>query len=137
MSYKRNPYTSDQDIHPLDGIFYYIGSRWLMLPLWALTIILGLIISFKMSDWSWLARFGAIGVMIGTLLTLSPLFRGGIYLSNAESFGFASLDDEGKTTSTSAEGRSTSINIVIGIALIIVSSVINAFGDYFAKLILN
>lgn len=136
MAYKHNPNTSKEDIHPLDGLFYYIGSRWVMLPLWISSVALGAFISWHDQDWTWLARFGAIGVMVGTLLTLSPLFRGGIYLSNAESFGFAGLDSEGKTTTTSAEGRSTSINIVIGIALIIVSSVINAFGDYLAKVIL-
>lgn len=136
MGYKKNPNISKLDIHPLDGLFYYIGSRWVMIPLWLLSIAFGIAISWKMNDWTWLARFGAIGVMIGTLLTLSPLFRGGIYLSNAHAFGFANLDQDNKTTSTSPEGRATSINIVIGIALIIVSSVINAFGDYLAGLIL-
>ncbi|MGC0926229.1 hypothetical protein WKH21_06250 [Pantoea agglomerans] len=136
MAYKPNPDTSKEDIHRLDKLFYYIGSRWVMLPLWLTSVALGAIISWHEKDWTWLARFGAIGVMIGTLLTLSPLFRGGIYLSNAEAFAFASLDKEGKTTSTSPESRSTSINIVIGVALIIVSSVINAFGDWIAKAIL-
>lgn len=136
MAYKPNPNTSKEDIHRLDKLFFYIGSRWVMLPLWIASVALGAFISWHEQDWTWLARFGAIGVMIGTLLTLSPLFRGGIYLSNAASFGFAGLDSEGKTTSTTAEGRATSINIVIGITLIIVSSIINAFGDYFAKVVL-
>lgn len=136
MAYKPNPNTSKQDIHRLDKLFYYIGSRWVMIPLWVASVAFGAFISWHAQDWTWLARFGAIGVMIGTLLTLSPLFRGGIYLSNAVAFGLAGLDNEGKTTSTTPEGRSTSINIVIGIALIIVSSIINAFGDYFAKVIL-
>lgn len=136
MAYKHNPNISKHDIHRLDELFYYIGSRWVMLPLWIASVALGTLISWVDHDWTWLARFGAIGVMIGTLLTLSPLFRGGIYLSNAEAFGFGSQDDEGKTTSTSPEGRATSNNIVIGIALIILSSIINAFGDYFAKVIL-
>ena len=70
-----------------------------------------------------------------TFLTLSPLFRGGIYLSDAEAFGFASLDEYGKTTSTSEEGRAVSIIIVIGVILIIISTVINGFGDYFVGLI--
>ncbi|POU03656.1 hypothetical protein C3369_06670 [Escherichia sp. ESNIH1] len=124
---------SRQDLHPLDGLFYYIGSRWVMIPLWISTVVVGAIISISLDDWSWLARFGALGVMVGTLLTLSPLFRGGIYLSNAKAFGFGSVDDENKTTATSPETRSTSINMVIGTGLIVISSVINAFGDIIAR----
>ncbi|WP_313105283.1 hypothetical protein [Pseudescherichia vulneris] len=133
MAYKKPTGISRHDIHPLDGLFYYIGSRWVMIPLWISTVVVGAIISISLVDWSWLARFGAIGVMIGTLLTLSPLFRGGIYLSNANAFGFGCVDDENKTTATSPETRSTSINIVIGIGLIVISSIINAFGDIIAK----
>lgn len=62
-----------------------------MPPLWISSVALGAFTSWHEQDWTWLARFGAIGVMIGTLLTLSPLFRGGIYLSNSDSFGFAGL----------------------------------------------
>lgn len=136
MGYKKPTNISKHDIHPLDGVFYYIGSRWVMLPLWALSIAGGVVLSLKYCDWTWLSRFGAMGVMIGTLLTLSPLFRGGIYLSNASAFGFACLDEEGKTRATTPEGRAVSMNIVIGIAMIIVSSIVNAFGDYLAGLIL-
>ncbi|MEJ5173874.1 hypothetical protein WH277_00970, partial [Erwinia sp. MYb416] len=65
------------------------------------------------------------------LLTLSPLFSDGIYLSNAETFGFAGSDEDGKTAVTSEEGRNVSINILWGVILIIVSSAINGFGDLF------
>lgn len=135
MGYKVNPYTSKHDIHPLDPIFYYIGSRWVMIPIWLASVLIGVWISSRLNDWTWLNRFSTIGILIGTLLTLSPLFRGGIYLSNAEAFGFASLDEDGKTTATSEEGRAVSINIVIGVILIIISTVINGFGDYFVGLI--
>lgn len=133
MVYKKPTGISRHDIHPLDGLFYYIGSRWVMIPLWISTVVIGAIVSTADDDWSWLARFGALGVMIGTLLTLSPLFREGIYLSNAQAFGFASMDEEKKTTATSPESRSTSINMVIGIVLIVFSSIINAFGDIIVK----
>lgn len=133
MAYKKPTGISRHDIHSLDGLFYYIGSRWVMIPLWVSTVVIGALVSIADDDWTWLARFGALGVMIGTLLTLSPLFRGGIYLSNAHAFGFASMDEEQKTTATSPESRSTSINMVIGIVLIVFSSVINAFGDIIVK----
>ena len=135
MGYKVNPQTSKHDIHPLDPVFYYIGSRWLMITIWIASVLIGVWISSTLNDWTWLNRFSTVGILIGTLLTLSPLFRGGIYLSNAEAFGFASLDEDGKTTSTSEEGRAVSINIVIGVILIIISTVINGFGDYFVGLI--
>lgn len=133
MAYKKPTGISKHDIHPLDGLFYYIGSRWVMIPLWFSTVVIGILVSIANDDWTWLARFGALGVMIGTLLTLSPLFRGGIYLSNAIAFSFGSLDEERNTTSTTPESRSTSINMVIGIGLIVFSSVINAFGDIIVK----
>lgn len=136
MGYKKPTRTSKHDIHPLDGVFYYIGSRLVMLPLWVLSIAVGIFLSVTHNDWTWLPRFGAIGGMIATLLTLSPLFRRGIYLSNADVFGLAGLDEEGKAMATSHQGRSISINIVIGVVLIIISSIINAFGDYLARLIL-
>ncbi|HCN5210847.1 TPA: hypothetical protein N6X18_001969 [Escherichia coli] len=135
MAYKKPTGISRHDIHPLDGLFYYIGSRWVMIPLWISTLVVGVLVSIRFDDWGFLARFGVLGILIGTLLTLSPLFRGGIYRSNAFAFGFASLDDENKTTATSPESRSTSINMVIGIVLIVFSSLINAFGDIFAKAI--
>ena len=136
MVYRKPTNISKHDIHPLDGLFYYIGSRLVMIPLWVLSVAVGIFISLHFDDWTWLPRFGAIGVMIATILTLSPLFRRGIYLSNADVFGLAGLDEDNKPMATSPEGRSISINIVIGVVLIIVSSVINAFGDYLAGLIL-
>lgn len=137
MSYKKPVNNSKHDIHPLDAAFYYIGSRWLMLLIWILIISLGVALSIKFEDWSWLSRFGAIGVMIGTLLTLSPLFRGGIYFSMAEISTFGGTSDEdGKPVFTSPESRYIANNIVIGVILIVLSSVINAFGDYIVKAIL-
>jgi hypothetical protein len=106
-----------------------------MISLWIASVAAGAILSLRLEDWTWLTRFGAISTMTGTLLTLSPLFRGGIYLSNAETFGFAALDEEKQPMSTSHEIRSTSINIVIGVILIIISTIINAFGDYIVGLI--
>lgn len=124
-----NRFTSKHDVHPLDPYIKWLANRKLMLTAWIVVILGGVLSSFYFNQWSMLPRFGCIGIMIGTLLTLSPLFSAGIYLSNSEAFGFASLDEEGNTCVTSEEGRKVSINILWGVILIIISSVINAFGD--------
>lgn len=127
----RNQYRSKHDIHPLDPYIKWLANRKIMLAVWVITILVGIWLSHYFNQWSLLPRFGCIGIMIGTLLTLSPLFSDGIYLSNAEAFGFAGSDEKGKVAVTSEEGRKVSINILWGVILIIVSSAINGFGDLF------
>lgn len=124
-----NQYRSKHDIHPLDPYIKWLANRKIMLSAWVITILVGMWLSHHFNQWSLLPRFGCIGIMIGTLLTLSPLFSDGIYLSNAQAFGFGSVDEDGKTAVTSEEGRKVSINILCGVFLIVISSAINAFGD--------
>lgn len=121
---------SKHDLHPFDPYIKWLANRIFMIGSWMVVMALGLYLSEHYSQWSILPRFGAIGIMIGTLLTLSPLFADGIYLSQSEAFSFGSLDDEGKTRVTTEEGRKVSINIFWGVILIVFSSFINAFGDY-------
>ncbi|EPT0356780.1 hypothetical protein ACXG8N_002168 [Klebsiella aerogenes] len=121
---------SKHDLHPFDPYIKWLANRIFMIGSWIVVMALGLYLSEHYSQWSILPRFGAIGIMIGTLLTLSPLFADGIYLSQSEAFSFGSLDDEGKTRVTTEEGRKVSINIFWGVILIVFSSFINAFGDY-------
>lgn len=123
-------YRSKHDFHPFDPYIKWLANRIFMIGSWIVIMTLGLYLSEHYSQWSILPRFGAIGIMIGTLLTLSPLFADGIYLSQSEAFGFACLDEEGKTRVTSEEGRRVSVNIFWGVILIVLSSFINAFGDY-------
>lgn len=123
-------YRSKHDFHPFDPYIKWLANRIFMIGSWLVIMALGLYLSEHYSQWSILPRFGAIGIMIGTLLTLSPLFADGIYLSQSEAFGFACLDEEGKTRVTSEEGRKVSVNIFWGVILIVFSSFINAFGDF-------
>ncbi|MBW4195263.1 hypothetical protein JW310_01220 [Enterobacter cloacae subsp. cloacae] len=124
---------SKHDLHPFDPYIKWLANRIFMIGSWIVVMALGLYLSEHYSQWSILPRFGAIGIMIGTLLTLSPLFADGIYLSQSEAFSFGSLDDEGKTRVTTEEGRKVSINIFWGVILIVFSSFINAFGDYLGE----
>lgn len=124
-----NQYRSKHDMHPLEPYIKWLANRKIMLSAWVITILVRMWLSHHFNQWSLLPRFGCIGIMIGTLLTLSPLFSDGIYLSNAEAFGFGGVDDDGKTAVTSEEGRKVSINILCGVVLIVISSAINAFGD--------
>lgn len=127
MSNKRR---SKHDLHSFDPYIKWLANRIFMVGSWIVIMALGLYLSEHYSQWSILPRFGAIGIMIGTLLTLSPLFADGIYLSQSEAFSFGSLDEEGNTRVTTEDGRKVSINIFWGVILILFSSFINAFGDY-------
>lgn len=124
---------SKHDLHPFDPYIKWLANRIFMIGSWIVVMALGLYLSEHYSQWSILPRFGAIGIMIGTLLTLSPLFADGIYLSQSEAFGFAGLDEDGKTSVTTEEGRKVSINIFWGVILIVLSSLVNAFGDYLGE----
>lgn len=126
-------YRSKRDFHLFDPYIKWLANRVFMLASWIAIMALGIFLSEYYSQWAILPRFGAIGIMIGTLLTLSPLFADGIYLSQAEAFGFADLDEDGKTSVTSEEGRKVSINIFWGVILIVLSSLVNAFGDYIGE----
>lgn len=128
--------TSKKDMHKLDQIFHRVGSRWVMIPLWFLSVAVGVIISVHYSDWVWLSKFSAIGIMLGTLLTLSPLFRQGIYLSTADAGSWAGLDDEGNVSATSPASRIVANNIVIGCLMIIFSSILNGFADLIPPVVL-
>ncbi|NCH94008.1 hypothetical protein [Cronobacter dublinensis] len=122
--------TSKHDKHKLDGLFYCIGNRWLMLPLWAIFTGSGVVISLQTSCWIWISRFGALGIMVGTLLTLSPIFINGIYLSTGVQSPFGSYDEDGNARATSPSSRKSSNNIVLGVILIVISTIINGFGDW-------
>jgi len=121
--------TSKDDMHPLDPYLKWLASKVLMVILWLLVMIAGCMFAHFKGDWTLLPRFGCLGIMIGTLLTLSPLFAEGIYLSRREASGFGSVQQDDSVTSTSEEGRAVSRNILCGVVLIIISSIINAFGD--------
>lgn len=66
---------SKQDIHYLDGYIKWLANRKLMISSWFISMIAGVILSSFFDQWSLISRFGCIGIMIGTLLTLSPLFN--------------------------------------------------------------
>lgn len=110
----RNKFRSKHDIHPLDPYIKWLANRTFMIFVWLGVIVTGVLLSKHYGQWNILPRFGSIGIMIGTLLTLSPLFADGIYLSQAEAFGFGGIDEDGKTSVTSEDGRNVSINIFWG-----------------------
>ncbi|WP_368876583.1 hypothetical protein [Proteus vulgaris] len=120
---------SKLDIHPLDKYIKIMANKFLMLLLFILIISMGLFISFFVGDSIYLIKSGSIGTMIGTLLTLSPMFANGVYLSRPEVFKLAETDNEGNIIRTTEEGRKVSVNIMYGVFLIITSTVISTFGD--------
>jgi len=128
-----NQYTSIDDKHWIDSFLYMVGSLPVLLTLWLLSIVIGGYCSYITNDGAWMTRFSALGVLMGTLLTLSPLFRNGLFTSQAIGFGLGSIGSDGKTAVTSEESRKTSMNVLYGVVIIVISSVINAFGDLMFK----
>ncbi len=122
--------TSKLDIHPFDKYIKWLSSKNVMVSSWLIIIASGVLASYFLNQWSLLPRFGCLGIMIGTLLTLSPLFAQGVYLSRPEAaFAFGGPDEDGNQVVTTAKGRAISRNILYGVFMIILSSLINAFGD--------
>ncbi|EQA2936174.1 hypothetical protein ACX0CR_001977 [Escherichia coli] len=128
---------SKDDKHLLDPYLKWLANKKLMVAFWLVLMICGCMYAYIENDWSLLPRFGCLGIMIGTLLTLSPLFAEGIYLSRREAFGLGSVQQDGSVTSTSEKGRAVSRNILWGVIIIIISSIINAFGDLIMVTIMN
>lgn len=124
-----NNLKSKHDIHPLDKYLTWLANRKLIIVVWCITITVGFFCSWYFDKWGLMPRFGCLGIMIGTLLTLSPLFYEGIYLSQSKVSGMAEVDAEGKTAATNEGGRTIAVNVLYGVVLIVASSIINAFGD--------
>ncbi|CAM6603162.1 hypothetical protein FCL43_007755 [Enterobacter hormaechei] len=125
---RNNP--SKHDIHFFDKYIKWLSSKPIMISAWLLTMAAGVVASYCLKQWSILPRFGCMGIMIGTLLTLSPLFAQGVYLSRSEAaIAFGHEDEDGNLVVTSPKGRAVSRNILYGVLMIVISSIINAFGD--------
>lgn len=120
---------SDIDKQFLDQYIKWMANKKVMVTIAILILIIGFVSSLATGNQSYFSRSGALSSMIGTLLTLSPMFYNGIYLSRPEVSAFARLDDETAVIKTTKEGRAVSINIMYGVVLIILSSFISAFGD--------
>jgi len=126
---KYDQYVSDDDKHPLDHLFFVLGNRTFLLLLWISSISTGFYLAYVTSQLDWITRGGGAGLLISTLLTLSPLFRNGIYLSVSVASGFGSRGSDGKTSATTEVSRHTANNIVFGVLLLVISAVINCVGD--------
>ncbi|HGP5909384.1 TPA: hypothetical protein ACLNPE_003543 [Vibrio cholerae O1] len=120
---------SDIDKHFLDQYIKWMANKKVMVTIAILILIIGFVSSLATGNQSYFSRSGSLSSMIGTLLTLSPMFYNGIYLSRPEVFRWATSDNKGIPIQTTEEGRKVSINIMYGVILIILSSFISIFGD--------
>lgn len=117
------------DIHPLDKYIKWMANKYIMLSIFIFILIFGVISSYIYDNSIMIVKSGSLGAMIGTLLTLSPMFSSGIYLSKPDSARFARLDKEDKIIKTTDEGRKASSGVACGVVLIIISTFISTFGD--------
>ena len=121
--------TSKYDKSPIDRFLRPLGNPRIVAPFSAAVLIAGLVVSSCLRDWSWFSRAGYFVSTFGLLLTMSPVFSRGIYLSQAQSFGFSEKDEDGKNRRTWPEDHKIGIAVLLGVIIAVIGTIIGAFGD--------
>lgn len=127
---------SSIDKHLLDPLIKPFSNIWFILFIAISATVAGIYIGLIKSDWSWINRFGAINIVSGLLLTMSPMFKKGIYLSQSGAGMFASLDPQGRTVTTTDKERKIGNAVALGVLIAFFGTIQNAFGDILFSLIL-
>lgn len=120
---------SDYDRHPFDPYVKALANKWLILTFCLVATIMGLTLSVRTGVWLWFSRFGAVITVAGLLLTMSPVFHKGIYISQSDARKWAKIDEHGKTLITSEDDRRIGRSVFTGILISIIGTVIWGFGD--------
>lgn len=120
---------SDYDRHPFDPYVKALANKWLILAFCFVAAVAGLTLSVQTGVWLWLSRFGAVITVAGLLLTMSPVFHKGIYISQSDAGKLAEKDEHGKTMITSEDDRRIGRSVFTGILISIIGTVIWGFGD--------
>lgn len=121
---------SKHDIHWLDKYLKIIfGNGIVIIVFSCFVFLIGIIISIYSNNWIWFNRFGSLITIAGVLLTMSPIFIRGVYLSQSECGGWAWTDKDGKLLTTTSEDRKIGNNIITGIFISIIGTLIWGFGD--------
>jgi hypothetical protein len=120
---------SNIDKHFLDPIIKPFGSSAFCLTICMGSLAAGIWLGIRTSEWLWLNRFGGIIIVSGILLTTSPLFSRGIYISQSGAGRWAELDAEGKVASTTKEDREIGRRVALGLVVTVIGTILNAFGD--------
>jgi len=120
---------SDYDRHPFDPYVRALANKWLILAFCLVAAIAGVMLSVQTGVWLWFSRFGAVITVAGLLLTMSPVFHKGIYISQSDAGKWAEQDEHGKTMITSEDDRRIGRSVFTGILISISGTVIWGFGD--------
>ncbi len=123
------------DKNLLDPLIKHFAKVWFILLIVVSATLAGIYVGYIKSDWTWVNRFGAINIVSGLLLTMSPMFAKGIYLSQSGAGKYASEDPQGRTITTTEEERKIGCAVALGVVIAICGTIQNAFGDLFFSLI--
>ena len=129
---RMNEELSKHDRHRFDPYLRPFGNPRVVVPVSIVIMIIGALLSHWFQDWSWFSRMGSLVAVAGLLLTMSPMFSRGIYMSQAQAFGFAEEAEEGKSQVTRPEDRRIGNTVFVGVILAILGALIGAFGDLIA-----
>lgn len=122
---------SDKDKHIFDPFVRKPGDQCVMLSVAITAFFMGLIISLLTKNWEWIARFSSVMVVSGLLLTMSPIFKRGVYISHSQAGYMVGLDESGKHKLTTEDDREIGQAVLTGILLSIMGTLAWGFGDVF------
>lgn len=120
---------SKYDRHPLDPYVRFLSNPFAVVLFSSLALCLGVILSIMSGDWLWLSRFGSLIAVAGLLLTMSPIFERGIYVSHSNAGKLVAIDEHRRPILTSEEDRALGRKVLAGIFVSIIGTVIWGFGD--------
>jgi hypothetical protein len=117
------------DIHFLDPFIKRLASRWILVALSVSAVFAGYGLSVLNADWSYINRFGAVVIVAGLFLTMSPIFSNGIYRSQSGVGTLGGLTPDNEIMTTTLQDRKVGGDVVLGMAITIFGTLMNAFGD--------
>lgn len=120
---------SVHDIHPFDRYVKAFSNHRFVISLSVLAFFAGIALSLYNNNWLWFSRFGSIVTVSGLLLTMSPVFYKGIYMSQSDAGIFADLDEQGNTMTTNEDDRRVGRSVFTGIVISVIGTLIWGFGD--------
>jgi|SRR5690625_2524194 len=120
---------SEIDKHFLDPFIKCLAKPCLIILFALFCFGAAVIISICTQNSDWVTRFSSLITIAGVLLTMSPTFEKGIYLSQSQARRYGSLDEVGRTVTTTEEERKMGQNVFYGLIITVVGTALWGFGD--------
>lgn len=117
------------DTHKLDKFAKCFANRSGIVLITILILLLGIGFSIQCNKPEYINRAGSLITIAGLLLTMSPIFINGIYKSQSSCGRWSKKDENGNLVTTTPQERYAGINILYGIVISIIGTIVSTFGD--------